>query len=97
VLVFTYAVPAPTQVLELPVSTIKLSVTDNKLLIIADFSHIALTGSRRTANANLCNVADSLIDDRDATSTTAETGAIHQGSRASLVMLQEVDGSALEV
>jgi hypothetical protein len=47
----------------------------------------------------LCDVADSIIDDRNTTGTTAETacGAILKRGRASFVVLQEVDGTTIKV
>jgi hypothetical protein len=68
-------------------------------MAVAAFSHIQLTGSSRTANRNLCNVADSFIGDRNASSPGTETArsAILKGGRASLVVLHEVDCTTLKV
>jgi hypothetical protein len=80
------------------VSTIKLSNRHDPLAA-ANTSHNKLTGSSRAADADLCDVADSIIDDRNTTGTTAETacGAILKRGRASFVVLQEVDGTTIKV
>lgn len=73
-LVLTYFVPAPTQVLELPVSTMRLSIKYRVERTSSGVKRIQkLTLGSRTANANGSNVRDGLVVNLGADRSVLET------------------------
>ena len=96
VLVLVYALEAPIQVLELPVSIISVSGISQFPYPQRQQIHDARTGCGRTANSDLGSVAEVVVCDAERPATAfAQLAGLFHGLETSAVLLKNAKGATL--